>query len=810
MMGKWNTMSGRTTWISLLLCLFLLFSGVKGFCGVSGEDTDDWVSIPGGADFRGSPTYITEFGGYYRDNGGPLSELGSHCGIKADVHDLNLATLRHFAAVTGSHLLDYSRTGFFGLSHLEILDASGSNIPFDERRINFNYSGWQEQASAENIEASAWIAFLDTEVYVLEFSVINKWQEGISFSPVLVFNDVADRSKTWFDSADGMVKERFKVRIGLFPENNYFTVAPAFNVENFEKAREGKGYRVNGEKVRLDPEEKFESFVVFSYSPENENSAISAAISARDEIQHSGIKVFRQAGERWSRLTESLPIPHTDDPGYEDLYLMSVAALEMALYKPRDKMKHWGCVPSKGHYNWFWLWDSGFQSLGYAEKDPVIAEDVVLTIFESQRDDGYIAHMTNDRLKRVSPHSQSPVFGYTVQKILPLDADEDRRLEFERRMYEQGEAYLGWWQRVRDRDSDGLFEFLSQDEGGWDNSPRAMYVPPITFISYFGMLGELIASRTKPLDAVDLNAWMYLYYQAMSEWAEDLGNPLASREWKQKAEELSARMDEILWSEACGCWLDAYRRPWQKDHHQFKVLTPHIWFPAWAGSTRDEGKARRVIEHHLLNPEEFFGEHPIPTVAYNDPLYDPSIPGWTGDIWLPFSYFALETLYRYGYEDEAADLKKRTLEMMANQGGMHGIYENYDPRTGSYKDEESTGGYCTFQFGWSAAFTIGMILDRWQEKRFIFDDTTEFSGFVREATSFSTRKTFLEFQASRDLPHIRVSSVDGMPLLECKRVRIKLTDPYDYLEEDQFVIKLKGREFVLNLMEESILVICPE
>src|SRR5439155_15382984 len=112
----------------------------------------------------------------------------------------------------------------------------------------------------------------------------------------------------------------------------------------------------------------------------------------------------------------------------------------------------------------------------------------------------------------------------------------------------------------------------------------------------------------------------------------------------------------LLWDEACGCWLDGYRWLGASTYHHSRILTPAIWFPAFAGATTDAGKVRRVIEEHLLNPAEFYGPYPIPIVAYDDPHFDRNTPGWTGSIWLFAAYSALVTLAKYGYDDQATDL----------------------------------------------------------------------------------------------------------------------------------------------------------
>jgi hypothetical protein len=206
-----------------------------------------------------------------------------------------------------------------------------------------------------------------------------------------------------------------------------------------------------------------------------------------------------------------------------------------------------------------------------------------------------------------------------------------------------------------------------------------------------------------------------------------------------------------------------------------------------------------VIEKHLLNPEEFFGKYPIPIVAYNDPAFDITKQGWTASIWLVTAYSALEALWRFGYEDEAAELRERLLSMMADQDGMKGIYETYNPETGKYKDQYSTGGYASAQFGWSSAFTLEMILERFQEERFVFADTARIRGFIRRAEDFSTRDAFFRIEAGQDVPRLTLESVDGAPLLHASAVRLKLSDPYATQEGKSFKVWVKGKESEVEL-----------
>lgn len=773
---------------------------LAGLAAAGGE-----VSFAPGVEFSGAPSYVSEMATAFRDNGGPLSPFGSHFGLKAEVLALRFAGVKHYACTTGKNRLDYSRTGLMGTSWMEFMVDGRPVGDAKDRNIRFEYYGWEEEARFDRFNATARVFFLGRDNYVIEIGVENTGSEPIEIVPV--FNLEQNGKKlSLVDRGDpGLWVLRFAVKPTTVPGKNFLAIRPVPAGETPPQFKRGL-LQCPGGSVSLDPGWKKCRRLVFGYSPD---SAELATAAARDFPQAQAL-----SGEAWKNMIEqrdrffsSLPPPHLD-PGSADsqeLYRMAATALDNSLYAPRGHMKHWACVPTKVHYNWFWLWDSGFQALGFSEFKPDMARDVIMTMFEAQRPDGFIAHMADERAKPLTPHSQSPVFGYSAQRIMARYSTDPANLEFKRMMYQKGGLFIDWWKNKRDVNHNGLFEFLSQDEGGWDNSPRMKYVPSIMFISYYGSLGELVGAKLKPLDSTDANAWMYLYYRAMERWAADLGQPAESARWKEEALALAERIDKVLWSEKRGCWLDAWSRPGKKGRKHFEVLTPHIWFPAFAGATRDEAKARRVIEEHLLNPQEFFGKYPIPTVAYNDPYFDVSTNSWKGSIWMVTAYSALEALFRFGYAEEADELRDRLLAMMADQGGMKAVYETYDPITGKYKNENSKGGYASAQFGWSSAFTMEMILERYEEERFVFADTNAIEGFIRRAEDFATRDDYYFIEAGLNVPHVTLRSAGQRPLLESSKVKAKLDDPYRALGRDEFEVRIRGKEFQLKTGREYTL-----
>jgi hypothetical protein len=763
------------------------------------------LAIAPGVRFSGSPSYVSEFATRFRDNGGPLSPYGSHFGLKAEVGTKEFAGVRHFACATGKNIIDYSRTGLVGVSSVRFLVDGKPVREAEERQISFEYFGWQEQARFRDFFARARVSFLGLDQYLIGVRVENTGPKPLALNPVFVLAQKAKKLKLVKSADPAYTVLKFSVQPTIVQADNYLAVTAAAPAGMKKGASPGE-YQMEGEAISLQPGESREFWYLFGYSPDGAEPALAVARKAREEFQGPDA-AWQAMAEMRERLFQALPKPHlaAGQDDYRDLYRMAAAALENALYAPRGKMQYWACVPTKVHYNWFWLWDSGFEALGYNEFKPAMGREVILTMFQAMQPDGFIAHMADERAEPLTPHSQPPVFGFSGGKMIARFAEDPAHREFEKVMYEKGKLFLQWWKQERDVNHDGLFEYLSQDEGGWDNSPRADYVRKYTFISYYGYLGELIGAKLKPLDNVDANAWMYLYYRAMRDWAGDLGYADEAVKWQEEANTLAKRVDEVLWDESRGCWFDTYQRRGSKQFHHFPVLTPAIWFPAFAGATRDEHKARTCIERHLLNPNEFWGKYPIPLVAYNDPKFDDTTVGWTASIWLVTAYTGLEALFKFGYEQEARELRERLLRMMAGQNGMKGIYETYDPFTGLYKNEYSTGGYASFQFGWSSAFALEMILERYQEERFVFSDSRKFQGFIRRAEDFQTRAAFYQVRAGLDVPRVELESADSLPLLETHAVRIKLTDPYQSMTRQSFSVWIKGKKFEVELGKESVL-----
>jgi glycogen debranching enzyme len=151
-------------------------------------------------------------------------------------------------------------------------------------------------------------------------------------------------------------------------------------------------------------------------------------------------------------------------------------------------------------------------------------------------------------------------------------------------------------------------------------------------------------------------------------------------------------MIQHLWDPKSGYfWAKRGRRP-------VEVRTPFGLFPLITGKLPKEITTRLV--DHLTNEKEFWTRYPVPTVAIDDPKYDP-FQMWRGPTWVNVNYLLIEGLKRSGYPRLGRELRNRTLDMMSNRTD---IYEYYHPETGENPPKAAP------IFGWSSAIFIDLAI----------------------------------------------------------------------------------------------------
>jgi hypothetical protein len=115
-----------------------------------------------------------------------------------------------------------------------------------------------------------------------------------------------------------------------------------------------------------------------------------------------------------------------------------------------------------------------------------------------------------------------------------------------------------------------------------------------------------------------------------------------------------------------------------------------------------------MVKEHLLNPHEFWGEFVLPSISRDDPAFVEQY-YWRGTIWAPMNYFVYEGLKRYGYDEVADELVKKTYSMVKkNWDETGGVYENYNSINGK---GDPGGAQTTIHYSWSATLPLLAVME---------------------------------------------------------------------------------------------------
>lgn len=217
-----------------------------------------------------------------------------------------------------------------------------------------------------------------------------------------------------------------------------------------------------------------------------------------------------------------------------------------------------------------------------------------------------------------------------------------------------------FWEDNR-RAPDGFFVWFDGVESGVDNNPAVSDSP------------------SQVTEGVDLQSYLYREYRAMAVLAEKLGKREDAQAYKAKADDLENRVRDKMWSEADGLFFNIDSRTGQF----VKIKTWTDLVPLWAGIATP-AQAERMIRDHVLNPNEFWCNYGIRTLAPGEPLYNAKSGYWRGPVWVISNYLVMHGLMNYGQAAEARQLAERTVNLLVSDikktGGMN---ENYDPENGA-------------------------------------------------------------------------------------------------------------------------------
>ncbi len=205
-------------------------------------------------------------------------------------------------------------------------------------------------------------------------------------------------------------------------------------------------------------------------------------------------------------------------------------------------------------------------------------------------------------------------------------------------------------------------------ESGLDNSP--MYDE--------GFFNE----KKHRLEIADVGL-MSLYAadcDALAEIAAVLGKAPEEKELRERAKHYRESLAS-LWDEKTGMFLNKNLHTGQSSPR----TSPTNFYPLLARAATPQ-QAQRMIQEHLLNAQEFWGDWVIPATPRNDPAFkDQNY--WRGRIWGPMNYLVYLGLRNYDQPQVREELGRKSLKLFEGEWTTkHHVHENYNSMTGAGDD----------------------------------------------------------------------------------------------------------------------------
>ncbi len=343
-------------------------------------------------------------------------------------------------------------------------------------------------------------------------------------------------------------------------------------------------------------------------------------------------------------------------------------------------------APAKVEYTYQWLWDTAFHAIVLSHFDTAWAKREINNFLLGQWENGFIPHIIFWGNQKILPHwayieskgifrprtsalTQPPMLAIAVEEIYKKDGD----LGFLYQVLPKLSRYYRHLLEHRDPDGDHLISIISPNESGMDELP-VFQLPS----GYLGLNPTRLRYVFRKIDLQNKS----LGYNPEKILQKDYFN----------VEEL---LFNCVYIQACR----ALARLFDQIHEeQAKIKTVASLMPLFLDGI-EKKQLDSLIADHLLNPEEFWTNFPIPSVAKNEFFYVPQeIPSdkishtsllWRGPTWVSTNWFIVKGLRKHGQNKIADIIVAKMVEMIEKWG----FREFYNPETGE--------GYRREDFGWS-------------------------------------------------------------------------------------------------------------
>jgi hypothetical protein len=367
----------------------------------------------------------------------------------------------------------------------------------------------------------------------------------------------------------------------------------------------------------------------------------------------------------------------------------------------RSGLEYAFTCPAPPRYRHQWYWDSCFHAIVWRRLNPARAREELRTLLRAGRRDGFIPHTVfwhSPPLWRRAPlyATQKVVGSMATESIqtplialaweLVAEASDDGEPGFRSESLEALERHYDWLARERDPDGDGLISIVFPDESGLDDSPK--YDPVYRWMAhhrpgYFWLVDrarrlgyrscEVMQRWPEHVEDVLVNVFYALSLRALSRLrGEEEGG-----EYLRRAERCERALVERCLDPGTGLFFDLAG----PDEVPVRVSTWSALSPLALDSLGEDVR-RRLVEEHLLDSRRYRVHTGIPSVALEEPEFNPCFDlwrCWRGPSWVNCAWLLVPPMRALGYRDDA----DRVVESLASAVERDGFREYYDPLNGN-------------------------------------------------------------------------------------------------------------------------------
>ena len=338
-------------------------------------------------------------------------------------------------------------------------------------------------------------------------------------------------------------------------------------------------------------------------------------------------------------------------------------------------------------------WDTFFAATLAGMGDRDLAYANTIEILREETAEGFVPNYARPDGWKSFDRSEPPVGAITALGL--YEKYHDRW--FLEETFEPLLKWNRWWAEHRDFQgyltwgSDGENQPRNADDGwvgtragailesGLDNSP--MY-DSVTYSSDKHLL---------EMGDVGLMSMYVADCDALAKIADAIGKTKEAAELRERSARYRTKL-AAMWDESAGIFLNKDLHAGESGHKSGYGLSPTNFYPMMAKVATPE-QAKTMVEKHLLNPKEFWGDYVIPSIERDDPAFKDQ-DYWRGRIWGPMNYLVylgLESYDNDGIPEVRRDFAQKSYNLFLKEWTEKGhVHENYNGATGEGDDVSSS------------------------------------------------------------------------------------------------------------------------